>query len=135
MTLLSTIAGVTGAVALVAGSPAASPAAPAASPVSVVACNYSSLRGNGALRAPGMGSLNLGSLLVTFVNDSPLTATDVRFTAHYANSTQTFEEAGTFSTGTSVTQNFTPSNNPEFNGSAACAVQSVTFSDGSTWQA
>jgi hypothetical protein len=70
---------------------------------------------------------------LTFENRAPLVATDVRFAVSYGSRSQIVDYAGTFSSGTPITEDFTPAN-AEYDGSAACSVQSVTFSDGSTWQ-
>jgi hypothetical protein len=129
MALLSTLAGLTGALTLAAGSPIAL----ATPPVSVVACDYNSF-------TPGANELSTGTafhtsnLRITFVNQAPLTATNVRFAVRYADRTQIIEDAGAFSSGTPITQDFTPATNDPYNGTAQCSVESVTFSDGSTWQ-
>jgi hypothetical protein len=130
MPILSTIAGFAGALTLAAGSPAMA----AAPPVSVVSCDYTSLQGDGVLFVPETAPIVTSNVLLTFVNNAPLTATDVHFAVRYDNSTQIVDETGTFSSGTPITRDFTPSTDLYYNGSAACSVQSVTFSDGSTWQ-
>lgn len=129
MHILSTIAGVAGALTLAAGSPAMA----AAPPVSVVSCDITSLQGDGILFVPETPPISTSSLRITFVNNGPLTATDVHFAVRYDNSTQIVDESGTFSSGTAIVRDFTPSTDLYYNGSAACSVQSVTFSDGSTW--
>jgi hypothetical protein len=130
MPILSTLAGVAGALTLAAGSPAT--AAPP--PVSVVSCDISTLQGDGVLFVPTMAPIVTSTLRLTFVNDAPLAATDVHFAVRYDNSTQIVDESGTFSSGTPITREFSPSTDLYYNGPAACSVQSVTFSDGSTWQ-
>jgi hypothetical protein len=127
--ILSTIAGLTGALTLAAGSPAAA----AAPPVSIVACDYSSFQGSGSL-FPETAPFQTSNLQIAFVNQAPLAATDVQFAVGYDGRTQNVEDAGTFSHGTQITQNFMPSANLRYNGTATCSVQSVTFSDGSTWR-
>jgi hypothetical protein len=132
MRLLPAIAGLAGVLTLAAGSPvlAASP-----SPVSVIACDYSSYEGDAGQLIPETAPFRTSNVRVTFENNAPVPATHVRFAVQYAGSTQTVDEAGTFSTGTPITKDFMPSTGLEYNGSASCSVQSVTFSDGSTWQA
>ena len=130
MPLLSTIAGMTGALTLAAGSPLAL----ATAPVSVVACDYSTFASEGGQLIPDTAPFRTSNLRITFVNQAPKTATDVRFAVRYADRTQIIEDAGTFSSGTPITQDFTPSTNDPYAGSAQCSVESVTFSDGSTWQ-
>jgi hypothetical protein len=125
--LFSTIAG---ALTIAAGSPATA----AVPPVSVVSCDYSSLQGTGGMLIPATAPFRTSNLRITFVNRAALTATDVRFTAGYDGRTQVVDDAGTFSSGTPITQDFAPAANLWYNGPAACSVQSVTFSDGSTWQ-
>jgi hypothetical protein len=129
--LFSAIAGAAGALTLAAGSPAAA----AVPPVSVVSCDYSSLQGTGGMLIPATAPFRTSNLRITFVNNAALAATDVRFAVGYDGRTQIVEDAGTFSSGTPITQEFVPSANLWYNGPAACSVQSVKFSDGSTWQA
>jgi hypothetical protein len=132
MRLLSTVAGAAGILMVAGGSPANA----AGPPVSVVECIYRNLLAGGSLPAnPRTAPIEISDLLITFVNQAPRAAKKVRFTVRYDDGTQqVVDAAGTFSTGTPITREFTPSTDPYYNGSAACSVQSVTFSDGSTWQ-
>jgi|ERR1700733_2374993 len=134
MPLLSTslLAGLAGALSLASASPIAS----AVSPVSVVSCDYTSVQSNGGtITIPEMAPFQVSNLRISFVNQAPLTATNVRFAVRYADRTQIIEDAGTFSSGTPITQDFTPTALSAYGaGSAQCSVESVTFSDGSTWQ-
>jgi hypothetical protein len=131
MSIITTVAGITGALTLAA---AGSPVMAATAPVNVVSCDYSSLPRDGSMLIPQTAPIQYSALRITFVNQTPLTATDVRFAVRYGDRTQIVEDTGTFSTGTSITQDFTPSDYLPYNGPAACSVQSVTFGDGSTWQ-
>jgi hypothetical protein len=139
MRLLATIAGLTGATTLAAASLVLAAAPPAAaatgSPVSVTSCILTSVNNDGGNIIPATSRFHASDASISFVNQSPLTATDVRFAVSYAGSTQVLEDTGTFSSGTTITKNFTPSGNSSYNGPAECTVQSVTFSDGSSWQA
>ena len=130
MPLLSTAAGLAGLLTLAAGSPIA----PAVPPVSVVACDYSSFGSDAGQFAPGTAPIHTSNLRITFVNQAQLTATNVRFAVRYADRTQIIEDAGTFSSGIPITQDFTPSTNDPYNASVQCTVEAVTFGDGSTWQ-
>jgi hypothetical protein len=133
MPLLTTslITGLAGALTLASNAPIAS----AIPPVSVVSCDYSSVQGIGALTIPETAPFQTASLRISFVNQAPLTATNVRFAVRYADRTQIIDDAGPFSSGTPITQDFTPAAGSAFStGSAQCSVESVTFSDGSTWQ-
>jgi hypothetical protein len=126
----STFAGLAGALSL-AG---ASPLAAATPPVSVVSCDYSVVQSS-SLGLPELTPFHVGNLRITFVNQAPIAATNVRFAVRYADRTQIIDDAGTFSTGTPVTQDFNPAANAPYDGSgAACSVQAVTFADGSVWQ-
>lgn len=132
MPLLSStlIAGLAGALSL-----GASPIASATPPVSVVACDYTSVQSPGTITLPETAPFQTSNLRISFVNQASLTATNVRFVVRYGDRTQVIDDSGTFSSGTSVTQDFTPTGNAAFGNTAAqCAVESVTFSDGSTWQ-
>ena len=115
----------------------ASPIAAVNAPVTVVSCDYTSQwLPSSATGIPESASFQSGSLRISFVNQAPLTATNVRFAVHYAGRTQIVDDAGTFSTGTPIVQDFAPLANAGAYGNdgAQCAVESVTFSDGSTWQ-
>jgi hypothetical protein len=126
----STFAGLAGALSLAS----ASPITAAAAPVSVVSCDYSVV-GSATLGLPELTPFQVGNLRITFVNQAPLAATNVRFAVRYADRTQIIDDAGTFATGTPVTQDFSPATNAAYGGSAAaCSVEAVTFADGSTWQ-
>jgi hypothetical protein len=129
--ITTTIAGVAGLLTLAA---AVSPAMAAPSPVSVVSCSSYSLPRDGAMLIPQTAPAQFNTLRITFVNQAPLTATGVRFLVQYSDHAQVIEDTGKFSSGVSITNDFTPADYLPYNGPAACSVQSVTFSDGSTWQ-
>ena len=125
----ATFAGLAGALSLASASPLA-----ATPPVSVVSCDYSVTQSS-ALGLPELTPFHVGNLRITFVNQAPIAATNVRFAVRYADRTQIIDDAGTFSTGTPVTQDFSPATNAPYDGAgAACSVQAVTFADGSVWQ-
>jgi hypothetical protein len=103
-------------------------------PVAVAACEQSSLNVNPALEGPAV-AFQLDNLRISFVNRAALKATDVRFAVSTASGTQTIEDVGSFAPGARITHNFAPAQTGlNFSDPAKCAVQSVTFSDGSTWQ-
>jgi hypothetical protein len=117
---------------------AASPAAPAVGlyqsvPVSVVSCEQSNFDINPLLEGPS-SPIHYGNLSISFVNRAALKATGVRFAVSTPNGTQTVDDAGSFATGTRISHDFAPVSGDNFAGTTRCAVQSVTFSDGSTWQ-
>jgi hypothetical protein len=128
---LFTAAGLAGAAILAA----AAPAAAATAPVSVVSCSYSSVPRDGAGLIPATAPIQTSNVQISFVNNAPLAATNVRFAVRSPGGTQFVSDAGTFSPGTAITQNFDSRTYMPYNGPAACSVQSVTYSDGSTWQA
>jgi len=133
MLLLSTslITGLAGALSLASASPIAS----ATSPVSVVSCDYTSVQSVGAIMIPETAPFQTSNLRISFVNQAPVTATNVRFAVRYADRTQIIEDGGNFTSGAPITQDFTPAAADAFYaGGAQCSVESVTFSDGSTWQ-
>jgi hypothetical protein len=133
MPLLTTtlITGLAGALSLASTSPIAS----ATAPVSVVSCDYSSLQGTGGLTIPETAPFQTSNLRISFVNQAPVTATNVRFAVRYADRTQIIDDAGNFVSGAAVTQDFTPvAAGAYYADGAQCSVESVTFSDGSTWQ-
>ncbi len=114
----------------------ASPVSAVSAPVTVVACDYSGQwLPASATGIPETASFQNGTLRISFVNQAPQTATNVRFAVRYAGRTQIIDDAGTFSTGTPIVQDFSsPANAGAYGDGAQCAVESVTFSDGSTWQ-
>jgi hypothetical protein len=122
---LAIVAGITGALTLAAASPGASP-------ISVSSCDYTPYVVPTIPAAPLSRHANLR---ITFTNQAPLTATGVRFAVRYRSGSEVVEETGKFSSGTPITQDFEPSAAAAFHGSAECSVQSVRFTDGSTWQA
>jgi hypothetical protein len=127
MFLTSGIAAATGALALFA-----SPGAASAAPISITSCDVSSTP---VQVFPETARFWSSNVRLTFVNQAPVPATDVRIAVSYRGQTQVLDDAGTFSTGTPITQDLSPSPEPQYDGAAACSVQAVTFSDGSTWHA
>jgi hypothetical protein len=129
MFLSSTIAGVAGSIALFA-----SPLPAGAAPISVTSCDVSSIRSYDGQLVPASAPFATSEVRVTFVNNAPVAATAVRFAVSYDGRSQTFNDTGTFASGTAITHDFSPSENLRYAGPAQCSVQAVTFSDGSTWQ-
>jgi hypothetical protein len=119
--------GLTAALVVAADTPVA-----AAPPVSVASCDYTTYD---VPPIPATPLIQHGNLRITFTNQTPLTATDVRFAIRYRSGTQVVQDTGKFSSGTPITQDFEPDVSLGYHGPAYCTVQSVTFSDGSTWQA
>ena len=114
-----------------------SPIAAGSAPVTVVSCDYSSQwLPSSATGIPESASFQTSSLRISFVNQAPITATNVRFAVRYAGRTQIVEDAGSFATGTPIVHDFSAVATSGAYGAdgAECAVESVTFSDGSTWQ-
>jgi hypothetical protein len=128
---LSALAGLAGILTL-AGSPLTS----AVAPVSVVSCDYSSVQAVPAMTGISESApLQTSNLRISFVNQSPLEATDVRFAVNYGGITQIIDDNGRFATGTPIVHDFQPVATGSYDAAgAACAVESVTFADGSTWQ-
>jgi hypothetical protein len=124
--------GVASVLTLMAGTPAFAATAPV-SPISISSCDYENVPSATADGDLGPAPIYARNLRITFANESPVTATDVRFGVQYAHRSQVVDTTGTFSTGASIAKDFDPATAPMYNGSAACTVQSVTFSDGSTW--
>jgi hypothetical protein len=130
------LAGLAGAVTIAAAAPAASPAVGYSTtlPVSVVSCEQSSLDIPAMLEGPNP-AIRLDNLHISFVNRAGLAATDVRFAVSTPTGTQTIDDAGNFGPGARISHDFSPdAGGQNFSDTAKCAVQSVTFVDGSTWQ-
>jgi hypothetical protein len=77
---------------------------------------------------PGYGP---GTLHIAFVNRAQLAVTAVEFVAREGNHVQTIDDRGEFAPGVEIKQNFDPS----IVAPTSLEVESVTFSDGSTWHA
>jgi hypothetical protein len=129
--VLTALAGLAGALTL-----ASSPLTLGLPPVSVVSCEYNSQQLSAASTGIEQNAPNpTSNLRISFVNQSPLEATDVRFAVSYAGVTQLIDDNGRFATGTPITHDFQPVAAGAFDSAGAqCTVESVTFADGSTWQ-
>ncbi|MEO7039982.1 MAG: hypothetical protein ABI186_08150 [Candidatus Elarobacter sp.] len=130
------LAGLAGAVTIAAASPAGAPNVGlyTSLPVSVVSCEQSSTGIPAMLEGPS-SPIQLDNLRISFINRAAVQATDVRFAVSTPNGTQTIDDAGNFGPGARITHNFSPAVGGEnFADTAKCAVRSVTFSDGTTWQ-
>ena len=129
MFFLTSLAALAGAFTLTAGAPAFG----GTPPVSVVSCDYGTLSVGGNSPVGGIPQIEIATLRITFVNQAPITATTVQFAVQYADGSQVLDAMGKFSSGTPIVTEFSPSTGPGYTGTAACAVRSVTFADGSTW--
>lgn len=132
----SLLAGLAGAVTIAAVAPATAPAVGYSTtlPVSVVSCEQSSLDIPAMLEGPNT-AIRLDNLRISFVNRAGLAATHVRFAVSTPNGTQTIDDAGSFGPGARISHDFSPAAaGQNFSDTAKCAVQSVTFIDGTTWQ-
>lgn len=130
------LAGLAGAVTIAAAAPASAPAVGYSTtlPVSVVSCEQSSFDVPAMLEGPNP-AIRLDNLRISFVNRAALAATKVRFAVSTAAGTQTIDDAGSFGPGARISHDFsTDAGGQNFSDTAKCAVQSVTFIDGSTWQ-
>ena len=132
------LTGLAGAITIAAATPA-SAAAPVGVltnlPISVATCEQASIQIL-PVGTEGIGTaLQYDNLRISFVNRAALSATKVRFAVRTGTGTEIIDDKGSFASGARITHNFSPSLNGEnFSDPANCAVQSVTFSDGSTWQ-
>lgn len=120
------------ALAAATSAPAFAQPAPQA-PISISSC---------ALSAP-VEAFNEGPLQVIqggsdiqigFVNRAAVAATDVRFAVSTGRTVQMIDATGTFAGGTPIVQSFSPATAAYGAENASCAVESVTFADGTTWQ-
>ena len=130
------LTGIAAALTIAAVSPVSAPNVGISTtlPISVVSCEQTSYHIFPALEGPN-SPLEYDNLRISFVNRAPMPATAVRFAVTTATGTQSIQDVGTFSNGASISHNFSPAVSGEnFSDAALCAVQSVTFSDGSTWQ-
>jgi len=129
--VLNALAGLAGALSLVAA-----PVATAVPPINVVSCVYTSQQVSSAVTGfARTAPFELSNLRISFVNQGPLEARDVRFAVSYDGLTQIVDDRGRFATAKQITRDFQPLATGTFRDDPArCAVQSVTFADGSTWQ-
>ncbi len=82
----------------------------------------------------GFQGLGSADLAIGFVNRAAVTATGVRFVVRIGGTSQTFEDSGSFAAGTQIEHVFTPLSSAAGFGDASCAVDAVTFSDGTSWR-
>jgi len=129
--VLNTFAGLAGALVL-----AAAPVASVAPPVTVISCDYTSqLLTSGQTGIWWDPPFEVSNLRITFVNRSALEATDVRFAITYDGVRQIVDDRGHFAPATPIVRDVQPLETGTFrNDAAQCAVESVTFSGGSTWR-
>jgi hypothetical protein len=101
-------------------------------PVQIADCSVS--QSASLANQPGFAAPYGANLSISFVNTSPKTVESVTFGVNDGRSTSRIVDAGTFSSNVRIEHEFvTPQliGNPD----VACTVQSVAFSDGTTWQA
>jgi hypothetical protein len=130
------LTGITGAITIASASPSAPTAVGIFTtlPISVAVCEQTSLSVPALTEGPS-AALQLDNLRISFVNRAALPVTDVRFAVTTPNGTQTIDDVGSFAGGARITHNFAPAvGGANFSDPASCAVQSVTFSNGTTWQ-
>jgi len=105
------------------------------SPVSVASCSLEPAAP--AISFPfGPPSVSgSASTAISFENEAPATVASVTFAVTDGRTTSQIVDKGTFSSGVSIDHSFIT---PEFQNDVSdvtCSVQSVAFTDGSTWQA
>jgi hypothetical protein len=129
--VLNALAGVAGALSLVVA-----PVGTAPAPVTVVSCDYTSqLLTSAQTGLYWIPPFEVSNLRISFVNEAPLEATDVRFAVSYGGVTQVVDDRGHFATAKPITRDFQPLATGTFRDNAArCAVESVTFAGGSVWR-
>jgi len=117
-------------IASLAGSPADT--AYSNQPIQVAGCSVASSAPLSNL--PGLSVPYSSNLTIAFTNTSPKTVKSVTFAVNDGRSTSNIVDAGTFSSNVRIEHDFVT---PQLIGESdvACSVQSVAFSDGSTWQA
>jgi hypothetical protein len=98
-------------------------------PVQVASCSVAPQLPSSyfGVEIPGVSTLN-----ISFVNRAPKTISKVEFAVSDGAETLPVVDAGTFSQGATIDHDFTAS---ALIGNVSCAVRSVAFADGSTWQA
>jgi hypothetical protein len=101
-------------------------------PVQIADCSVAS--SSPLSDVPGFAAPYSSDLTIAFTNTSPKTVSSVTFSVSDGRSTSNIVDAGTFSSNVRIRHDFVT---PQLIGAAdvACSVQSVAFSDGSTWQA
>ena len=105
-----------------------------ASPVQVTSCAYTAVPSLSATSFDNGYAPSIGNLRISFVNLAPVAATRVSFAVTEDGQTRVVEDNGTFSTGTAIDHEFTAIE-PQASGLGSCAVASVSFADGTSWNA
>ncbi len=129
-----TTLGLAGAVSAAASLPTPQTIAFTDAPVQVASCAYTAIPALSSTAFGGGFTPTLGGLQISFVNAAPVAATNVRFAVTEDGRTQTLDDSGTFSTGTRIVHQFASQNAADA-GLASCAVQDVSFADGTSWHA
>jgi hypothetical protein len=99
-------------------------------PVSIQGCNTYTVSAYGAV-PEGPTIPDIPFVEIAFVNRYDSAAKKVRFALRSGNAAEIVTDSGTFSTGTTITHLFSPGN--VGTNTVECAVESVTFADGSAW--
>ena len=72
---------------------------------------------------------------ISFVNEDSKPATSVSFDVSDGHKTSRIVDTGTFSSGTAINHRLNARDFPNANSSVTCTLDSVSFADGTEWQA
>ena len=114
--------------------PQATAAAASAPPVSISACEITRRARTRNVTNPYPLAIT-GGLHISFAVRGPLAATDVRFRVDYRGESEIVPDAGTFSSGATISHSYDNFSDYAFLGPTpnVCRVVTVRFSDGSVW--
>jgi hypothetical protein len=118
--------------AVTATQPFAQTAYSGTQPVQVASCDLMPGPVTGDYYFSGMHLPGGAAIRVSFVNRASQPIASVNFAVSDGTLTQQIVDTGTFSRGVTIDHTFTA---VAFSGPVNCAVRSVAFADGSTWQA
>jgi hypothetical protein len=120
-------AGIAGMILIACGAMFARSFALSSQPIQIEACR---IHNNHSAVAP------FGAVSLTFTNQGPIAASEVRFQIEYAGQAADVTDSGTFAPNVVIRHSFEAFRNLSYRGATpqACAVTGVTLADGTTWQ-
>ncbi len=108
---------------------------PAAAPIEIGGCTMSEDPTPQNPERAGPRTSTVAGLTVELTNERDVAATGIRLRVRYRGQKFTFDDRGTFAPHLKLTREFTKINSVFAGDSADCSVISVTFADGTRWDA
>jgi hypothetical protein len=126
-----------------AAAPVAASAQTSSAPITITSCRVQQYQGVQNRRfwypwsSRPYGSIYTDGLEISYVNQSPLTASRVVFSVNYRGDIEHVVDAGTFSSGVSIDHTFGQFTGLAFLGTRpnSCRVAAVRYTNGTAWRA